>query len=97
MKLADSASGTSNLLNLSSRPDTETSQTKAEPPFYLRTGRIGNGGFGVVYKARSMPDGGTVALKSYTSKNAWSLEADVLRKLSKTPHVSITPCLFETS
>lgn len=96
MKLVNSTSQTMNLLNDSNRPDTElasgaeTPHAIAEPPFYLRTARLGSGGFGVVYKARSMPDGGTVALKKFKSKNAWTLEAGVLRKLSKTPHVSTT-------
>ena len=59
--------------------------------FYLRTVKIGAGGFGKVHKAISMPDGRTVAVKRFKAKNAWSLEAHVLRKISKTPHVRITP------
>ena len=70
-----------------------TPQARAEPPFYLRTAVIGDGGFGVVYKARSMPDGRTVAVKTFKSKNAWTLEASVLRKISKTPHVSTVSLL----
>ena len=66
-----------------------TSQARAEPPFYLRTAVIGDGGFGVVYKARSMPDGRIVAMKTFKSKDAWTLEANVLRNISRTPHVSM--------
>ncbi len=82
MMPADSASHTSNLLSL------------PEPPFYLRLAQIGKGGFGAVYKARSMPDGRTVAVKRFKSKAAWTLEADVLRKLSKTPHISTSPIVI---
>ena len=86
--LADSASGALNPPNFTKQQNT------MEPPVYLRTGLIGSGGFGVVYKALSMPDGRTVAvkrfksIKSIQSKIAWKLEADVLKKLAKTPHVS---------
>ena len=102
-KLADSASHTLSLLNFSSRPDTRFASGAAstlvttEPPFYLRTVKIGEGGFGAVYKGRSMPDGGIVAVKRFRSKDAWTLEADVLQKLSKTPHVSTAPRLIKTS
>ena len=101
MKLVSSARHTMNLLNISSRSDTRlasgaaTPDATAEPPFYLRIGRIGNGDSGVVYKARSMPDGLTVAVKRFRLKNTWTLKADVLRKLSKTPHVSTALCLVE--
>ena len=99
MMQAKSAMVTMDLLDLSNRPETKlvsgvkTPHATAEPPFYLRTGEIGEGGFGMVYKARSMPSGETVALKRFKSKNAWALEIDVLRKLAKTPHVSSAPRL----
>lgn len=94
MVQAKSAMVTMNRLDLSSRPETnlasgmKSPHATAEPPFYLRTEKIGKGGFGMVYRARSMPSGETVALKTFKSKNAWTLEIDVLRKLFKTPHVS---------
>lgn len=94
MKQAKDAILTMNVLGLSTRPKTQlasggrTSDATAEPPFYLRTGKLGEGGFGMVYKARSMPSGEVVAVKKFKSKNAWTLETDVLRKLSETPHVS---------
>ena len=101
MMQANNAMVIIDLLNLSSRPETKlvsgvkTSHAAAEPPFYLQTEQIGEGGFGMVYKARSMPNvnGKTVALKKFKSKNAWTLEADVLRKLATTPHVGTAPCL----
>lgn len=65
-----------------------TPHATTEPPFYLRTEKLGNGGFGSVYKARGMPDGRTVAVKYFKSKDVWTLETDILQKLSKTPHVS---------
>ena len=97
MRLADDARRTS---NLSSQQDVRllkgavTSHAAAERPFYLRTGEIGNGGFGVVHIARSMPNGRTVAIKQFRSKDAWGVEADVLWKLSKTPHASRAPRLL---
>ena len=99
MKHASKATLTMNLLGLSTQTDTRlasapaTSQVTAEPPFYLEGKKIGEGGFGNVHKARSMPDGMTVALKKFKAKNAWTLEADVLRRLAITPHVSTVPCL----
>ena len=97
LKLAKSASRTLHLHNLSSQPDrlisgTATSQLIREPRFYLRTLTIGEGSFGKVYKARSMPDGRTVAVKRFKSKHAWALEKHILRKISRTPpHVSTKP------
>lgn len=35
-----------------------------------------------------MPDGRTVAVKTFDSKQAGTLEANVLREISKSPHVS---------
>ena len=102
MKLANSASHTLNQLNFSSgletRPATGTASSHAapEPPFYLQLEKIGDGGFGVVYKARSMPDGGTVAVKRFKSKSAWSLECNTVRALVKFPHVStsVSPIMY---
>ena len=93
--LARSATGTQSLPvgwslpNATSANGVATPQATAEPPFYLRTAKIGKGGFGTVYKARSMPDGRTVAVKTFESKDAWTLEANVLRNISRTPHVSM--------
>lgn len=103
MQLANSASHTMGLLNFSSLPETRlasgaaTAHTTVEPPFYLRTKKLGNGGFGVVHKIRSMPDGGTAAMKEFKAKNIWTLEARVLRKLVDTPHVSTEPRFIRTS
>ena len=71
-----------------------SSVTSTTWPFFLRLLQIGDGGFGVVYKARSMPDGRTVAIKEFKCKKAWTLEADVLKKLSRTPHVGREPLSF---
>ena len=93
-RLADSATRTLSLPDGWSLPNATlasgaaTDQARAEPPFYLRTAVIGDGGFGTVYKARSMPDGRTVAVKTFKSKAAWTMEASVVRKIAKTPHVS---------
>ena len=101
-ELADSATGTRSLPEGWSLPNATpasgaaTPQAEAGAPFYLRTAVIGKGGFGVVYKARSMPDGRTVAVKTM-SKEAWALEANVLTKISKTPHVRATPRHFRSS
>ena len=100
MRLADSAANILNLPNLLSQSlvgpasGVATSQAPMESPFYLRTRELGGGGFGKVYKARSMPDGKTVAVKRFKSKSAWKLEARVFRKIAKTPHVSTAPCHF---
>ena len=76
-----------------SQPGNElaSSSTSTTWPFFLRTLQIGDGGFGVVYKACSMPDGRTVAIKEFKCKKAWTLESDVLTKLSRTPHVGTEP------
>ena len=93
----------SNLLKPSNQPGNglqsaeTTSQMSRQHPFYLRTVKLGSGGFGKVHKAISMPDGRTVAVKRFKAKNAWALEADILRKISKTPHVRTTPCHYENS
>lgn len=104
MKQAEKATLTMNLLDLSSQADTklasaalETSQATAEPRFYLEGKQIGEGGFGSVHKARSMPDGMTVALKKFKAKKAWTLETDVLRRLAETPHVGTAPFLVQKS
>lgn len=97
MTLANSTNLTMNLLNFSSRPDTglasgaATRHATTEPPFYLQIGKLGKGGCGAVYKARAMPGGATVAVKTFKSKTVGALEVGVLRKLSETPHVSTAP------
>lgn len=93
-RLADSATRTLDLPDGWSLPN--ATQAKAEPPFYLRTVKLGSGGFGKVHKAISMPDGRTVAVKRFKTKDAWTLEKDILRKISKTPHVRTTPRHCET-
>lgn len=101
MKLVNTASEASNVLNPSSRPGTEVAsqamiaQAPAERPFYIRTVKLGDGGFGKVHKARSMPDGRTVAVKRFKSKTAWRLEADVFQKIARTPHVSTRPLYLQ--
>ena len=93
-RLADSATRTLSLPDGWSLPNATrasgaaTPQARPEPPYYLRTAVIGDGGFGTVYKARSMPDGRTVAVKTFKSKAAWTMESSVVRKIAKTPHVS---------
>ena len=83
-------------LNYSNQPGTGpqsgATTLSRQQPFYLRTVKLGSGGFGKVHKAISMPDGRIVAVKRFKSKNAWALEADILRKISQTPHVRTTPC-----
>ena len=102
-RLADSATRTLSLPDGWSLPSATpasgaaTPQARAEPPFYLRTAVIGDGGFGVVYKARSMPDERVVALKTFKSKDAWTLEANVLRRISKTPHVGTVSLVYSNS
>ena len=97
LALASSASRTLNLLKPSSQPSTglqsgaTSSRVSTKRPFYLRTVKLGSGGFAKVHKAISMPGGRTVAVKRFKAKSAWALEADVLRKISKTPHVRTTP------
>ena len=59
-----------------------------ESPFYLQMEELGKGTFGSVHKARIMPDGRTCAVKYFKSKTVWTSEVDILRKLSKEPHVS---------
>lgn len=76
------------LLEPANRAGRTTYQATMDRPFYLRTVKIGDGGFGKVHQARSMPDGRVVAVKQFKSKRAFILEADVLRKIAKTPHVS---------
>ena len=76
------------LLELANRAGRTTSQATRDRPFYLRTVKIGDGGYGKVHRARSMPDGRVVAVKQFKSKRAFALEADVLRKIATTPHVS---------
>ena len=93
-KLAHSANHTSSQPGILLARGTATPQATAEPPFYLRTAKIGDGGFGVVYRARSMPHGGLVAVKTFKSKDTWQLEADILKKLSEIPHVSTASLLF---
>ena len=68
-----------------------TSQTSRQRPVYVRTVKLGAGGYGKVYKAISMPEGRTVAVKRFEDKDAWDLEVDILRKISETPHVRTTP------
>ena len=98
-RFADSAAHALSLPNPSSQPSTTLASPTAIPqptterPFYLRTAEIGDGGFGVVYKGRSMPDGRAVAVKTFKSKDAWAVEANVLKRLSKTPHVSAAALL----
>ena len=82
--------------NCRSEPDNGLASRggSTDQPFFLRTHKIGDGGFGVVFKARSMPDGRSVAIKEFKTKAAWTLEADVLKRLSSTPHVGIKPFVF---
>ena len=77
-----------------SKHELASSAAGKNSPVFLKTLQIGNGGFGMVYKARSMPDGRTVAIKEFKCKKAWTLEADVLKKLSDTPHVGTEPLGF---
>ena len=96
-ELANSISRTLNLGNPSSQPatapvsGTTTSVATDIRPFYLRTAKLGEGTFGKVHLARSMPDGSTVAVKRFKSQKAFAVEANILKKISKTPHVSATP------
>lgn len=100
MKPANIANEALKLLNPSSRPGTELTsramiaRAPAERPFYIRTVKLGDGGFGKVYRARCMPNGRTVAVKRFKSKKAWRLEADVLQRIARTPHVSTRPRHF---
>ena len=99
LSLASSARRTSKRLKPSSQPVTglqsgaTSSHVSTEESVYLRTEKIGSGGFAKVHKAISMPDGRIVAVKRFRSTNtwAWALEAEVLQKISQIPHVRTTP------
>ena len=94
MMLVNRASHMFQVLDLVSRPGRIWTNgfvipsVAREAPFYLSTAKIGKGSFGKVYKARSMPIGEIVAEKTFKSKKVWKMEVEILKEVSKTPHVS---------
>ena len=94
-ELANSASRALNLRDPSSQPGTAlasgrtTSEATKIRPFYLRTAKLGEGTYGSVHSARSMPSGKTVAVKVFESRSALAVEAKILKKICKAPHVSL--------
>ena len=62
--------------------------------FYLRGKILGSGSYGDVYKVLRMPDGKIHAAKKFKDTDSFRQEADMLKKVCKTYHVSTKtiPC-----
>ena len=62
--------------------------------FYLRGKTLGSGSYGDVYKVLRMPDGKIHAAKKFKDTVSFRQEADMLKKVCETYHVStkIIPC-----
>ena len=62
--------------------------------FYLRGKTLGSGSYGDVYKVLRMPDGKIHAAKKFKDTVSFRQEADMLKKVSRTYHVSTKtiPC-----
>lgn len=70
---------------------TQSSGTSSPPePFYLRGKLLGSGSYGSVHKALRMPDGKIFAAKAFKYTDSFRQEADMLKKVCGTPHVSTT-------